>query len=120
MKKERIKKLEGVVQGLISGFIFEEIGELEEEFWVITIIGVKISNDLSYLDIFISCFKNQETLAKALAKHAHDIQRKLHNALSLRKIPRIRFRYDNGGVVAWDLNLKINDLTKNLENDYDK
>ncbi len=120
MQQERIKKLEGVIQELVSTFIFEEIWEIGDDFWVITITGVKVSTDLSYLDIFISCFKNQETLAKALAKHAHDIQRKLHNALSLRKIPRIRFRYDEGGAIAWDLNWKINDLTKNIEINYDK
>jgi ribosome-binding factor A len=120
MQQERVKKIEWVVSELVSRFIFEEIEGLDEEFWVITIITVKLASDLSYLDIFVSCFKNEELLPKALAKHAYTIQKKLNAHLPLRKTPRIRFRYDWGWAIAWELNSKIIDLTKNLENDYDK
>ncbi len=95
MNKERIKKLESVSRELVTLFIFEELEDSENIFWIITVTWVKISSDLSYLDIYISSLKNWEILAKTLAKHNAWIQWKLNKALNIRKLPRIRFRYDD-------------------------
>ena len=111
MNQERIKKLEWVARELVTSFIFEELEDSEHEFGIITVTWVKISPDLSYLDIFVSSFKNGDVLAKTLATHNHEIQRKLNKALSLRKLPRIRFRYDP----KWERWQQIDDIIRNLE-----
>lgn len=103
MNQERIKKLERTSKELVSKFIFEEMWESEIDFWLITVTWVKISSDLSYLDIYISCFKNNEILAKTLAKHAYIIQKKLNKSILIRKLPKIRFRYDED----WEISQKI-------------
>ena len=95
MNKERIKKLESVTKQIVTTLIFQELEDSEKNFWIITILWVRISSDLSYLDIYVSSLKNWEILAKTLATHNHDIQSKLNKTLSIRKLPRIRFRYDN-------------------------
>jgi ribosome-binding factor A len=38
-------------------------------------------------------------LTKTLAKHAHAIQRKFNKAVAVRKLPKIRFRYDDSGAI---------------------
>lgn len=115
MKQDRLKKLEGIIQELVSRFIFEEIEDAEQIFWIITITKVKVSPDLSYLDVFVSAFNEKELLTKTLAKHAHDIQRKISHTMDIRKIPRIRFRYDEEGIVSSVITKQINDLTKNID-----
>jgi ribosome-binding factor A len=102
--------LESIVKQLVSGFLLEEIREIEEDFWLINVSGVKISSDISYLDIYISSFKNSDTLAKTLAPYAPEITRKLHKSLPLRKLPKIRFRYDDSWEIGGKIIEKINSL----------
>jgi len=111
MNKERLKKLEWVAHELVSNFLFEYIQDLEENFWIINITWIKISPDVSYLDIYVSSFKNSDILCKTLAEYAHDIQRKLNRTLSLRKNPRIRFRYDK----SWEIAQQVSETINNLE-----
>lgn len=99
MNKERIKKLESVSRELVSQYILEELDDSELNFWLITVTGVKISSDLSYLDIFVSSLLNWDILPKTLAKHNREIQWRFNRALSIRKLPKIRFRYDESGAI---------------------
>jgi len=110
MNKERIKKLESLAQELITGFIFEELEDSEKDFWLITVTGTKISSDLSYLDIFVSSIKNSDTLTKTLAKHNHGIQKKFNKSVPIRKLPRIRFRYDDRWAIWEEVCNTINSL----------
>jgi len=110
MNKERLNKLESVAKQLVSGFLLEEIREIEEDFWLINVSGVKISSDISYLDVYISSFKNSDILAKTLAPYAPEITRKLHKNLPLRKLPKIRFRYDESWEIGGKIIEKINSL----------
>jgi ribosome-binding factor A len=95
MDKIRLKKLESVSKELISKLIFEELSDNENNFGIITITDIVISTDLSYLDVWISAFKNQDILAKTLAKHNNKIQSKYNKAMKIRKLPKIRYRYDS-------------------------
>ena len=108
MNKERLKKLERVSKDLLSNYIYQEVDEIENTFWIITVTWVKISSDLSYLDVYISCFKNKELLPKALAKHGYDFQKMLNKAIQIRKLPKIRFRYDG----KWELSQEICEVIK--------
>jgi ribosome-binding factor A len=47
----------------------------------------------------VSAFKNQNILAKTLAKYNNDIQAKYNKAMKIRKLPRIRYRYDDKGEI---------------------
>lgn len=95
MNQQRIKKLEQASNRIITSYIIENLQDLSAEFGVINITGVKISSDISYLDVFVSCTLSPETLPKALAKHAYALHKKISSDISIRKLPKIRFRYDN-------------------------
>lgn len=115
MKQERLSKLEAVAQELISKIIFEEIEDSEKIFWIITITWVRISPDLSYLDVYISSFKNQDILAHTLARHWYDIQKRINKELGIRKLPKVRFRYNSEWEFTWHINKIINEL--DIKND---
>ncbi len=110
MNQERISKLERVSRELITTFIFEELEDSEQTFWIITVTWVKISSDLSYLDIFVSSLRNWEILAKTLAKHNYEIQWRFNRALSIRKLPKIRYRYDDSWAVWQEICEAINKI----------
>ena len=108
MNGEKLKKLESISQKIVSEFFIEELRELD--FWLISIAWVQISSDLSYLDIFVSSFNNKKTLTKTLAKYAPEMNRKLHKKLSIRKMPKIRFRYDESWEISSEILWTINNL----------
>ncbi len=110
MNNERLKKLESVARELVTNYIFQEMGEEALEFWLITVTGIKISSDLSYLDVFVSCFNKKDELTKTMAKHAHDVQRKFNKAVAVRKLPKLRFRYDDSGAIWEEITNTINSL----------
>ena len=110
MNQERIKKLERVARELISNFIFEELEDSELTFWIITVTWVKISSDISYIDIFVSSLLNWEILTKTLAKHNREIQWRFNKALSIRKLPKIRFRYDDAWATWQEVCNVINEI----------
>ena len=113
MNKEKIRKLESISLQLVSNFIFEELDE-KEKFSIVSVTGVKISSDLSYLDVFVNATQNWEFLTKNLAKYWYNIQKKLNKTLEIRKIPKIRFRYDNSWAKAEEINKQINKLKISL------
>lgn len=113
MKQDRLNKFQSVALKLLSEIIFEEIEDCEKNFWIITITKIKISSDLSYLDVYISSFKQKEILPHTLAKHGFDIQKKFNKKIWLMKLPKIRFRYDD----SWENFSHIDELLKEIKVD---
>ena len=113
MNLERIKKLERVSRELVTNYIFEELEDSEQNFWIITVTWVKISSDLSYLDIYVSSLLNWEKLTKTLAKHNKQIQWKFNKSLWIRKLPKIRFRYDDKWAIWQEVCEAIKENLKN-------
>ena len=111
MNKERIKKLEHLSREIIGRLIFEEIEDAENDFWLINITDIIISNDLSYLDVWVSSFKNQDILAKTIAKHNNQIQSKYNKLINIRKLLRIRYRYDEKWAIWQKVCETINKVT---------
>lgn len=95
MDKKRLQKLESLSKELIWSFIREELPDEENIFWLITITKVVISPDLSYLDVWVSAINNWGLLTKTLAKYNNWVQSKYYKSVQIRKLPRIRYRYDN-------------------------
>lgn len=110
MLKERLKKLEWIILELISEFIFEHTRDIEWDFGIITVTWVKVSSDLSYLDVYVSSLKQEDILPKTLAKYWFALQRKLNKTLNIRKLPKIRFRYDS----KWKTSSEIIDTINSL------
>ncbi len=110
MDTQRLKKVERLSLKLISDYFLEQIKDIEEDFGLINILGVRLSPDLSYLDIYVSSFKNWDILCKTLAKYAPELTWKLHRTLTLRKLPKLRFRYDS----SWEKSQKILDTINSL------
>ncbi len=112
MNKEKLNKLKSISKQIVSEFFCEKIKDSDNIFWIITITKVKISTDLSYLDVYVSCFENSEKLTKTLAQYAFKIQKTLNDSLNIRKIPRVRFRYDESSELTYKIEEEINKYCK--------
>jgi len=110
MKQERRKKAEAISKKIISEYFAQEIPELSELYWIVTVTGVDISSDLSYADVYVSALRNRETLPKSLAESAHKVHRLLAKNIDFVKVPKIRFRYDESGEMLWDISKVISNL----------
>ena len=113
MEQKRLQKLESITKKIASEHILWSLTAEEDIFGIITITWVTVSSDLSYLDIHVSSMKNKEALTKALSTRAYKLQKEIAKNVSIRKIPRVRFRYDEGWEIASDINHTLHTLDIN-------
>ncbi len=111
VNEQKLKKFENIARKLISDTIAEDIEIDHKTYGLINVTDIKLSTDLSYLDVYVSSFKNPDDLTKYMWEHAHHIQKKIGKNLATYKIPKVRFRYDNSGENSQD----INSIIRNLE-----
>ncbi len=111
MKSERIQKAQSISKKIISEHIIFQLQDLSIAHWLITVTDVKISPDLSYLDIYVSSLREHDSLCKNLAENAHEIQRMLWKKIDFIKVPKIRFRYDD----SWKTSSHIYETIKHLD-----
>lgn len=110
MNDARTKKMNAMLKEIVSTALLEATLEVQSDFWLITVNSVRIAPDMSYLDIFVSSIKNKEILCKTLAPNAQFIKESINKAVTLRKTPIVRFRYDDEMEVSTHLMGKINQL----------
>lgn len=110
MKHERIVKAQSISKQIVSRFIVTELKDFINTYWIITVTQVIISSDLSYMDIYVSSMKQQNSLTKSLAEHAHVLQRILGKEMAFVKVPKVRFKYDESGETSSHIYTTIKNL----------
>jgi ribosome-binding factor A len=95
---------------IASDYIIEELKEESQDFGIITITESKISPDFSYVDFYVSSITQSELLTKFLAVHAQEIENRMCRKMSIRKVPKVRFRYDESGKTAFEIYQEIKKL----------
>ena len=70
----------------------------------------KIPSVKSYLDVFVSSFKNKDILCKTLAWYARPITKAINKEIKIYKMPKLRFRYDE----SWEISQNIINTINNL------
>lgn len=111
MKSERRKKAQSICTKIIAEYLINIQDFYTEHYGIITLTNIEISNDGSYMDIYISTQKNTDTISKELADHAHKITRTIGKQVAFIKVPKIRFRYDHGGENAANIYGTISEIT---------
>ncbi len=110
MKQDRLLRAESISKKIVSEYIIMEFPELWSEHGIITVVDVKISSDLGYMDVFVSALNNIDTLTKSLSEHAHNLHRSLWKKIDFIKVPKIRFRYDDSGKDSFEIYNTIKSL----------
>ena len=102
---------------LIQQTVSELIREIRElNVGLVTIMGVKLTDDLQTCRIFYSVFGSDEdkkNAASVLDKNTKEIRHQLALRLNLRRTPTITFTYDDTNETA----SKVFDLLKKIEDE---
>ncbi|OGZ33079.1 MAG: hypothetical protein A2174_00655 [Candidatus Portnoybacteria bacterium RBG_13_41_18] len=99
----RLEKLNELIKELIGQIILKE-----EEFGLgvlVTVMGVKTSEDILHSNIFISVFPTEKGkfVLEKLSRHIYGLQQQLNKKLQMRPVPKIRFALDTTEAQAQEL-----------------
>ena len=113
MKRQRIEKHESLIHQVINEYLIREGKSfLGNEF--VTIMGIKLSPDLSIALIFVSVLNNEKSqfVEEKLLERKYDVKQFLARSIGkkIRKIPEIKFILDSSEHDASRINKIISDL----------
>jgi len=114
LKRQRIEKHESLIHGVVNEYILKEGKSfLKNEF--VTVMGIKLSPDLSVALIFISVLDNSKSdfVNERFQERKHDIKQYIVKAIAkkIRKIPEIKFIIDSTEHEA----SRVNKIMSNLD-----
>ncbi len=93
----RLKKVNELIKQEVGNIIIREL-DIDREI-LITITKAEVSADLRYADVLVSVLpseKKQSTL-RSLNKNVYSLQQKLNKKLTMKPVPKIRFKLDTAG-----------------------
>ena len=113
MKRQRIEKHESLIHQVINEYLIREGKSfLGNEF--VTIMGIKLSPDLSVALIFVSVLNNEKSqfVEERLSERKYDVKQFLARSIGkkIRKIPEIKFILDSSEHDASRVNKIISGL----------
>ena len=113
LKRQRIEKHESLIHGVVNEYILKEGKSfLKNEY--VTVMGIKLSPDLSVALIFISVLDNSKSdfVNERFQERKHDIKQYIVKAIAkkIRKIPEIKFIIDSTEHEASRVNKIISNL----------
>ena len=117
LKRQRIEKHESLIHGVVNEYILKEGKSfLKNEF--VTVMGIKLSPDLSVALIFISVLDNSKSdfVNERFQERKHDIKQYIVKTIAkkIRKIPEIKFIIDSTEHEASRVNKIISNLDLSL------
>lgn len=113
MNEIRRKRLESRIVELVSTLYFQELKNPDIGFCTFT--KAQISDDSSYIRIFVSVYEDEEKQVKtiqALRKARHFIKKKLARALELRVFPELDFKLDESIAQSFETQKLLDDAEK--------
>lgn len=108
---EKSEKVWYILREVMSPFIIEYASEKQDEFWIVSIIEVKVSKDYSYADFYVTSQTNSADLPKYLSKYAWEVKSMIGKELWARKSPNIRFKVSTDKNSTGDLLSLINEIS---------
>ncbi len=92
--KERIVRVNELIKQEVAEIMLEDINFPSGT--LVTVVAAKVSVDLRYADIIISVYPsgNKEDALKILNENIYAMQQVINKKLSMRPVPKIRFRVD--------------------------
>ena len=106
-----IHHLESNVQRAVTQIIRDEV---KDDLGFITITGVKITNELSFMYIYYTVFGDEEQLDKsqqALERAKGFIKTQIAHHVKMRKVPELIFKHDE----TYDKGRRVDDLINSLK-----
>lgn len=109
----KLNRINSIFQKEISYILATEIKDKNINF--VTITAVEVTNDLSIAKIYVTVLndENKEETLKSLKNASGFIRNKLFERVDLRKLPELKFVYDESLAYGSKIENLIDDLNKN-------
>jgi ribosome-binding factor A len=111
MPKPQIDRLETLIQRELSLILQREV---KDQVGFITITGVKVTNELSFIFAYYTVFGGPEVLVKtqeSLDRAKGFIKNQLALGVKMRKVPELVFKYDD----TFEKGRKIDTILKDIK-----
>ncbi|MFO7612874.1 MAG: 30S ribosome-binding factor RbfA [Clostridia bacterium] len=116
---KRIDRISGELKKEISNILLTEIKDPRLTSMP-GVIGVRVTNDMSYADVYVSLFGDEESIQsslKAIKSASGYIRSLVSNRMSLRYVPELRFKCDNYIEQGFRINEILDSIKKDSENE---
>lgn len=112
MNQVRLKRLNNIFTIEISKILHEEIKDPDIDF--VSITGCNITNDLSFCKVYFTLLNEEKLIdtTKALNGASSYIRKLLASRVEIRKMPELRFQYDNSYNYGKHMDKVIEELEK--------
>lgn len=77
-----------------------------------TVTGVKLSNDSSHLNVYVTFESNKEKSMEALQRTSGFVRKRLAQSSNSRKVPEIHFKHDE----SFEQGKRIDDILEKIKN----
>jgi ribosome-binding factor A len=107
----KVNHLETSVQRVVTEILRNEV---KDDLGFITVTGVKITNELSYMYIYYTVFGEEEELEKtknALERANGFIKNQIAQRVNMRKVPVLIFKHDK----SYEKGKRVDDLIKEIK-----
>lgn len=107
----KVNHLETNVQRVVTDILRNEV---KDDLGFITITGVKITNELSYMYVYYTVFGSEKELEKTkdtLERANGFIKNQIAQRVKMRKVPVLIFKYDE----SYQKGKRVDDLIKEIK-----
>jgi ribosome-binding factor A len=111
MPKPNVDRLETLIQRELSLILQREV---KDQVGFITITGIKVTNELSFIFAYYTVFGTKEDLVKtqeSLDRAKGFIKNQLATRVKMRKVPELVFKFDE----SYAKGLKIDSILKDIK-----
>lgn len=107
----KVSHLETNVQRVVAEILRDEV---KDDLGFITITGVKITNELSYMYVYYTVYGDESVLEKthnALERANGFIKNQIAQRVKMRKVPTLIFKYDE----SYNRGQKIDNIIRKIK-----
>jgi len=106
-----------MLASVIREIIAPVLRECPQECGIVSITRIEVSEDLSYATAYISALHEVNAAIAYLQEHRGELQKKIGKAISVRRVPQLRFRFDEEGARATRLDELLEEVSKQIPED---
>jgi ribosome-binding factor A len=106
-----VRHLETTVQRVVTDILRNEV---KDDLGFLTVTGVKITNELSYMYVYYTIFGDEDKLQKsqdALKRANGFIKNQIAHRVKMRKVPELVFKHDE----SYEKGKHIEDLIRTIK-----
>jgi ribosome-binding factor A len=106
-----------MLASVIREIVGPAIRECPPECGIVAITRIEVSDDLSYATAYISALQHAQAAVEYLTDKRGELQKRIGKAISVRRVPQLRFRLDKDELKASRIDQLLEEVSKHNPED---